>query len=126
MKWIYYKLWQDFTGGRKDNSPALYSMMWLSCIQCVNVLTLVVFLSHFFKFNIILLTHNKIVGYSSILAISIMILNFFLLYKKRKAISEKYKNESNRLKIIGFILLYIYMIGSFVLAYAISQVFPMK
>jgi hypothetical protein len=55
-----------------------------------------------------------------------MTIDYFLLYKKRDKIAEKYKNERKLSKILGIVLLYTYMIGSFILVYALSQVFPVK
>jgi len=126
MKYLYYKLWQDFTGRVKNNTPALYSMFWLSFIQSVNVMTFIVFLNHFIYLKLDRLAKDDIIIYSSILGLLMMVLNYFYLFKKREAIYLKYKEEKKQFKIVGLILLYVYMIGTFILAYLVSQVFPVK
>jgi hypothetical protein len=53
-------------------------------------------------------------------------INYFILYKKREEIAAKYNSENKKKKIIGTILLYSYIVGSFILVYAISRLFPLK
>lgn len=126
MKYIYYKLWQDFTGNVRDNTPAFLSMLWLSFIQCTNIIAFLILINHYQKLKIFYLNKNELVTYSSVFALCMITLNYFLFYKKRELIAIKYKNESKRMKIIGTILLYVYMVGSFILVYAVSKTFPVK
>ncbi len=126
MKYLYFKLWQDFTGQIKDNTPALYAMMWLSCINCVYLIAFMVLTNHFIKLKLLYVSKNELIIYSSILSLIVMLLNYFLLYKKRESIAEKYSNESKHNNILGKILLYLYMIGAFVIVYIISKTFPIK
>jgi hypothetical protein len=126
MKYLYYKLWQDFTGNVKDNSPAFYSMMWLSVVQSANVLAFLGWLNYYYKIKVFYMNKHDLILYSSVFISFIIAINYFLLFKKRINIANKFKGESMRMKITGTILLYIYMVGSFVLVYIVSQVFPVK
>jgi len=127
MKYLYYKMWQDFTGVVKGNSPAVGAMIWLSVILGVNIYTLQKALEYclnitFFNF---IKTKNELILSGVFFFLSLMIINYFLLYKKREKISEKYKNESKIKSRIGLLFLYIYMIGSFFLIYFVSEILPM-
>lgn len=126
MKYLYFKLWRDFTGQVKDNTPALYSMIWLSCINCVYIIALMVLINHFIKIELLYFDRNSLIFCSSFFAIAMILLNYFLLYKKRKSIAEKYKNETRFQKTIGFIILYAYMLGAFISAYFASKLFPVN
>ena len=126
MKYLYYKLWQDFTGNVKDNSPAFLSMVWLSVIQGSNILTIQVLIEHFFNIKFNLDSKNTTIIFATSVCVILYLVNYFLLYKKRDSISARYKSESKRMKVIGLMLLYTYMIGSFIIVYFVSTRLPLK
>lgn len=126
MQYIYYKLWRDFTGIVKEDIPALYSMMWLSVIHSVNLLSVLVIVNHFYRLKILYWSKSETTVYCSIILLFMIAINYFLLYKKREAIAEKYRNENKLMKILGIVILYVYMIGSFTLVYVLSQIYPLS
>jgi hypothetical protein len=124
MKYFYYRLWKIFSGIPTNDTPAINAMILLSCIHCVNIVAFIICVNHFIKINAFYLNKNELITCSTVFALSMFTINYFLLYKKREVIAEKYKNESNRLKILGTIFLCLYMIVSFVLVYVVSKMFP--
>jgi uncharacterized membrane protein SirB2 len=76
--------------------------------------------------NVLKLSENELIIFSIVLSLSMFTINYFLLYKKREEIAAKYNSENKKKKIIGTILLYSYIVGSFILVYAISRLFPLK
>lgn len=126
MRYLYYHLWQDFSGSKEENMPALYSMLLLSLIHNANLATMLVIFNHFYRIWPQNMQRNEIVTYSLFPSVGLMVIGYFLFYKKRNEIEEKYKNESKAKRRIGIILAYVYMIGSFVLVYVASQMFPVK
>lgn len=126
MRYFYYRLWKNFSKIPTNDTPALNAMILLSCILCTNIIALLLCANHYIKLNILYKSKNDIIIISTIFALGMFAINYYLLYKKKDLIAEKYKNESERMKIIGTILLYLYMIASFILVYAISKIFPVS
>ncbi len=126
MKYLYYKLWQDFTGIVKDNSPPFGAMIWLSVVQGVNIGAILVLIKHYFNIEYTLDSKNEVLLFATLVCLILYIINYFLLYKKREEIAEKYKSESKFKSRIGLILLYLYMIGSFFLIYFVSTRFSIQ
>lgn len=100
-------------------------MMWLSVIHSVNLLSVLVVVNHFYRLKILYWSKGETTVYCSIILLFMIAINYFLLYKKREAIAEKYRNENKLMKILGIVILYVYMIGSFTLVYVLSQIYPL-
>ena len=124
MRYFYYRIFNAFSKIPTNDTPAFNAMILLSCIILTNLITLLFLLNHFVKINLLYLNKSGLTIFSAVLYICIIIVNYFLLYKKRIIISEKFKNQTKRGKIFGIILFWIYLIGSFTLVYVISKIFP--
>ena len=125
MKYIYYKIFQSFRRIKTNDTPATNAMLLISGIECVNILTLLLVFNHFLNTKLNFNAKNEILLYPSILCVVIFTHNYFLLYKKREEICERYKNENKTHSRIGFVFLLIYIIGSFVFVYFIGTTFPL-
>jgi len=121
MRYLYYKLWKDFTGSVTDSSPAIYSMIWLSVIQSINIITLLFLFYYYFDLGIETFSGDNKVFYSLIISLFVMGWNYFRLYKKKEVIYKRFISERKFMSIIGYIILYLYMVGTFVLAYVASK-----
>lgn len=126
MKYLYYRLWKIFSGIPTNDKPATNAMLGLSVVNCVNLITILIFTNKFIRVNVLKLSENELIIFSIVLSLSMFTINYFLLYKKREEIAAKYNSENKKKKIIGTILLYSYIVGSFILVYAISRLFPLK
>jgi uncharacterized membrane-anchored protein len=124
MRYFYYRIFNGFSKIPTNDSPALNAMILLSCIICTNIITLLVLLNHFVRINLLYLDRSGLIFCATVLSICMFITNYFLLYRKRTSISEKFKDQTKKAKVVGSILLWIYIIGSFVLVYTISKIFP--
>lgn len=125
MRYLYYKLYQNFRKVKTNDSPATNSMLFLSMIHGANICTVQILLSHFFNIKIKMGSKDEVVLFASLLAISIIVINYFVLYKKREVICEKYKNESKTQSRIGYAILILYIIGSAVLVYIVGSKYPL-
>jgi purine-cytosine permease-like protein len=126
MKYLYYKNFQIFRKIKTNDTPEFNAMIILSVCQYVNILTLLVFFNHFFiGLQKPILSRSEIVYYSFASAFVIMFINYFLLYKKREKICEKYKNESKIKSMLGYVIFLIYIIGTAALVYIISSKYPL-
>lgn len=125
MKYLYYKLWQDFRRVKTNDTPATNAMIMISVFNGINIITLMILADYFLQIQKYTVSRSEIYTFSTILGLSVMGINYFLLYKKRDAITEKYKGESKTMSRIGFFLVYFYMIGSFFLVYFVSKKFPL-
>jgi len=124
MKYLYYKLYQNFKTVKTNDSPATNSMLFLSMIELFNIATLQALLNHFFNIQVKLGSKDEIILFASLLSILIMILNYFVLYKKREEICERYKDESKDKSRIGYAVLILYIIGSAALLFIIGSKYP--
>lgn len=124
MRYLYYKLWQDFSKSKTNDTPAFNAVICLSIIHTINILTVLVYFNSFLDIKHMF---SFIEGYSFgsiLLCLSVFTLNYFFLYKKRYAIAGKYQKENKLMKTAGTIFVYLYIISSFVLIYFISKRFP--
>ena len=124
MRYFYYRILMAFSKIPTNDAPARNAMLFLSCVICTNIITILVFLNHFTRINLLYIKVNGLIIFGIVLSISLFITNYFLLYKKRFTISERFRNETIRAKIISTISLSIYLIFSFMLVYIISKIFP--
>ena len=122
MRYLYYKLWKDFTGKVTDSTPAIYSMIWISVIQSINIITLILLFCFYFEIEYQTFSTDYTVLYSIIISLLVMGLNYFRLFKKKELIYKRFISESRLMSIIGYLILYFYMIGSFVFAYIASTI----
>jgi len=126
MKYLYFKLWQNLKRIKTNDMPATNAIFLISMVIFANIATIHVLLNQILTINLNLGSKNAIILFAISLCLSIMILNYFLLYKKRDQISERYKNESKTQSRIGNILLILYALGSFALVYFFGSRFPLR
>ena len=115
MRYLYYKLWQDFKRVKTNDMPATNAMIFISIIQFLNLSLIYIFIKHYFLVVINFTSKDEIYIFSILLGGIIYIINYFFLYKNRTRLYEKYKNENERSRITGNILSVLYIFGSFVL-----------
>jgi len=125
MKYLYYKIYQNLKTVKTNDTPATNAMVILSMIHCANIATVQILFNHFFNIKVKFGSKNEIILFAVLLSISIMILNYFVLYKRREEICEKYKSESKRQSRIGYAVLILYIIGSAVLMYFVGSRYPL-
>jgi hypothetical protein len=125
MKYLYYKLYYSLKKVKTNDTPATNAMFLISMIQFANVATLHVLLNYFFGIKLKLDSKNEVILFASSVGLVIYIINYFLLYKKRDEIYEKYKNESKYKKVLGFVFLVIYAIGSAIILYYFGSRYPL-
>ena len=117
MKYLYYKLWQCFKRIPTNDMPATNAMIFLCMCQSANFFVIHIILATYsivpFNFN----SKTEIYGFSILIFSILTLLNYLFLYKKRDKIYDKYKDESKKQKLIGNILLILYIVGSFALVF---------
>jgi hypothetical protein len=124
MKYLYYKLYKSLKRVKTNDTPATNAMFLLSLIHFANFATLLILLNHFFKIKITLASKNEIITFAFIIMAIIYTFNYFLLYKKREKIYEKYKIESINQSRVGNAILVLYVIVSVVLLYLFGSKYP--
>jgi hypothetical protein len=125
MKYLYFKIYQILRKIKTNDTPATNAIVILSIFEIMNIITIQVLLNYFLYIKIELGTKSEIKSFSYILGISIMILNYFVLYKKREKICEKYKNESKLRSRVGFAILILYCVSSAILVYVFGSKYPL-
>jgi hypothetical protein len=97
--------------------PATNALIFLSGWLGMNLLLVISIIKRYSLINLKLIScsASEIYAIMIILFSILTLLNYFFLYKKREKILQKYINESRRNKMIGNILLIVYIIGTLVL-----------
>lgn len=115
-KYLYYRLysWNLKAWGKKD-SPEWNALIGVSFMMGINLSLFLIIIQLLFEIKIILsdnLPKKEII----VVALVILAINYFIFNYKKKylLIIEKYNNESLKKKRINALLLWLYIILSFV------------
>jgi len=117
MKYLYYKLWQTFKKIPTNDMPATNAMIFLCMCHGANIITIHIILA---TYSIVAIDFNskaEIYIFSILIYSALTLLDYLFLYRNRDRIFEKYKDESGTQKLIGNILLVLYILGSFALVF---------
>lgn len=125
MRYLYYKIYQDFKRIKTNDTPALNAMIVLTLFEGMNLLTVQCLINHYFKIKIDMNSKDQIMIFSTILYLLVLLINYLLLYKKREEICLKYNNESKLKSRVGFTILILYCISSAILVYVIGSKYPL-
>ena len=115
MKYLYYRLWQLFKSIKTNDKPASNAIILISTCQIANILTVLFFVRYIFDIEIIRISKSNVYFYTVPIALIAFIFNFFMFYKRRNLLAEKYKNETKNQKSIGVLLLVLYVFASYFL-----------
>ena len=115
MKYLYYRLWQLFKSIKTNDTPASNAIILISTCQIANILTVLFFVRYIFDIEIIRISKSNVYFYTVPIALIAFIFNFFMFYKRRNLLAEKYKNETKNQKSIGILLLVLYVFASYFL-----------
>jgi len=113
MKYLYYTLYRLFSKIRTNDTPATNAMIFLSVCEFANGLTLLNMAKIPLKGD----TQNEAISIAIIISLTVMLINYFILYKRLEDLCIKYKNETVKQKAVGVILLCVYILGSSILVY---------
>lgn len=117
MRYLYYKLWQTFKKIPTNDMPATNAMIFLCMCHAANIITIHIILA---TYSIVTLDFNsnaEIYIFSILIYSALTLLDYLFLYRNRDRIYEKYKDERKMQKLIGNILLILYILGSFALVF---------
>lgn len=115
--YIYYKIWQNFSRTKTNDMPATNAMLFVSLCHLANIFVIQIVLGHYALVNMKFSSKYEIYIYTIPLGLLVFALNYLLLYRKRDRIFKKYKNENKKQKLIGSILVMLYILASFVLVF---------
>jgi hypothetical protein len=113
MKYLFYKVWQIFSKIKTNDMPATNAMILISVCEFANIGLLYIILLQLKLLNVII--HTRIEGLYYAIPISLIVytFNYLYLYKNRKELYNRFKDESKRQKVFGYIFLFIYITISF-------------
>lgn len=104
-----------------NDTPATNALIMISAWEGINIITIFGLAIHFLK--ITFEKRDDIILFASVLGLSVMLINYFILYKNLAIICKKYENDTKKKNLTGTILLLIYLFGSFLVGYLISTFF---
>lgn len=111
---------------RTNDQPYFNSYLLISMLAGFNILTVIMLISYLFNINIrisFFQENSKIIGI--FFGLSVMVFNYFYLFRQREKIVTKYSQLSDRRKTKGQILFWVYAIGSLFLIFFIGvKLFP--
>lgn len=115
MRYLYYQTWQLFKRIKTNDMPATNAMIFITIWQFLNLSLIYILLKHYYNLSIVLKSKSEIFVYVGVLYSILTILNYQFLYKKRDGLLDKYKNETKKQKIVGNVIITLYILGSFIL-----------
>ena len=111
MKYLYYKLWQLFTKIKTNDMPATNAMIYITLWQFLNLSLLYILFANYSEIESELISKHEIYIISGTVNSILTLLNYLFLYKSRDKIYEKYQVENKKQKLLGNILLALYIGG---------------
>lgn len=117
MKYLYYKLWKIFKRIPTNDMPATNAMLFISMCHLANIFVIQIILDYNSFVNMKFNSKNEIYSYTIPLGLFVIALDYLFIYRNRNKIYEKHKDESKRQKLIGNILLILYIVVSFALVF---------
>ena len=117
MKYLYYTLWQLFKLIKTNDMPATNAMIFISLCQMMNLATVQILISHFFSLDLVFSSNSITFLFSALIGTILLVVNYFILYKKKGLLDKKYKNDTRRQKANRIIILSFYTLGSFFLVF---------
>lgn len=112
MKHMYYTIWQLLDGIQTNNKPAANAVLLLTLFQIINLYTFGIIFVYFSCIRIPMLSRTEAVFVAIPLVLLLLLINYFFLYKNRDELLNKYNTKSKRNKIIGTIIMALYMLLS--------------
>jgi amino acid transporter len=112
MKYLYYTLYRNLLKVKINSIPAYSAILLMMLFEFFNIFTVL----QLFPVTLQIFPKTKNEGELSyvVVGIILLIINYFLLYKNVANLSHKYRNESEKKKLRGTILLCCYAILSVV------------
>ena len=110
MKTIFYWLYRLLKKTRKEDDPSVATFMVITFLQAWNIG--VMYKITFNPRGVVTATKSFAVVVAIMLTIILMLINYFFLYRTRKADFIKIENQKQRKYRLGEILFWIYFIGS--------------
>lgn len=117
MRYLYYKVWQNFKKTPTNDMPATNAMFFIAICQFANIFIIHLLLSVNSLASMKFGSRREIYAFTVPMSLIVFIFDYLYLYRNRDKIYEKYKDESNKHKLIGNLLLALYIIISFALVF---------
>lgn len=113
--WMYYHLCKIKT----NDTPALNAYIIISVLQGFNIGTIYIIAAYFLKVDTS--TDRNTALYMGLSLIAVLyLINYFLLYRKRETIFQKYESASPKRKTKGMIYFWLYVVLSLVILFTLG------
>ena len=123
VKEMYFWLMYFFKKIGRTEMLEFNSYLLICMLLGFNILTVLVFMSFILKFDLkSIIQGYKITGI--IFGLTIVIPNYFHLFRRRKEIEKKYDQLPKKRRVIGMICFWIYSIVSIPLFFKLIESFP--
>ena len=123
VKEMYFWLMYFFKKIGRTEMLEFNSYLLICMLLGFNMLTVLVFMSFILKFDLkSIIQDYKITGI--IFGLTIVIPNYFHLFRRRKEIEKKYDQLPKKRRVIGMICFWIYSIVSIPLFFKLIESFP--
>jgi len=119
MKYLYYTIYRHLLKVKTNDTPAWSAMFLITLLQFTNLATIELLMPK--SLRIIYDTRNKLILGAVSITIVLLIINYLLMIKETAWLVDKYKNETDKHKQMGGIVLFIYSIGSVLAVYFVSN-----
>lgn len=116
MKYLYYTFWQLLKKIKTNDTPATNAMLLISLCQILNIVAAYFIICLITNMEVIDFPKSTLYIFSASIGSMLFFINYFVLYKKREVLVNKYMNETPKQRNKGRILLGLYFFGSLFIA----------
>lgn len=120
FKEFCYYLYEIHTGKESDNAKFFSALIGISFLHGMNFLSIWGIINYIFK---LVIPKDSIVSLGIVLWISITLINYIFIYKKRIEITEKVKKFSSKREKIGKTFFVLYIVATFVVLFFVIENF---
>jgi small-conductance mechanosensitive channel len=124
FKELYYWMYKAIKKNKFNKDPELNAFFLFSSFEIMNIVTFLGIINYFLD---LFITRDTVVIFGFIFSVSIMVINFIFLYRKRSEIIKRMETYTSKRKLIGKLLFVIYILATlFLMFYVMHNFVPVR
>lgn len=124
FKELYYWMYKAIKKNKFNKDPELNAFFLFSSFEIMNIVTFLGIINYFLD---LFITRDTVVIFGFIFSVSIMVINFIFLYRKRSEIIKRMETYTSKRKLIGKLLFVIYILATlFLMFYGVHNFVPVR
>lgn len=112
MKYLYYRIWHLLKLIKTNDMPATNAMLLMSFCKMLNLFTAFILISQILNLKLPIIQKPRIFLFTIPIGIIIYLVDYFFIYRKRSFLEDRYKNETEKQRITGIVILGLYLFAT--------------